>query len=157
MTTQEMSVLGAQPFLRGLPDDQLVRLAGLCTHVSVPAGQRLFEEGSTAGKFWIIDAGQVALDAIVPGHGRLVVERLGRNDVIGLSWMLPPYQWQYGAISTQAMQAYEFDAPAVRTACEADPVLGLELSRRFSAVALRRLQATRAQLLEACARPEMRI
>ncbi len=156
MTTQEMSVLGAQPFLRGMPADQLARLAELCTHVSVPAGQRLFEEGSKADKFWIIDAGQVALDAIVPGRGRLIIERLGRKDVIGLSWMMPPYQWHYGAITTQAMQAYEFNVPAVRAACEADPVLGFELSRRFSAIALHRLQATRIKLLEACAQPEMR-
>jgi CRP/FNR family transcriptional regulator, cyclic AMP receptor protein len=48
------------------------------------------------------------------------------------------------------MQAFEFDALAVRAACDADPSLGFELSRRFSAVVVRRLQATRGRLLEAC-------
>lgn len=156
MTTAEMSVLGAQPFLRGMSAGQLAQLARHCRHVTVPVGQRLFEEGSTADKFWIIDAGQVALDAMVPGRSRVTVETLGRKDVIGLSWLLPPYQWRFGAITTQPMQAYEFDARAVRAACEADPALGFELSRRFSAIVLRRLQATRNRLLEACARPEMR-
>jgi CRP/FNR family transcriptional regulator, cyclic AMP receptor protein len=47
------------------------------------------------------------------------------------------------------MQAFAFDARAIRAACDADPVLGYELSRRFSAVVVRRLQATRARLLEA--------
>jgi CRP/FNR family transcriptional regulator, cyclic AMP receptor protein len=151
MTSQEISVLGAQPFLRGLPPTQLAVLAGLCRHVTVPAGQRLFEEGSAAGRFWLIEAGQAALDALVPGQGRVGIERLGRNDVIGLSWMLPPYQWQFGASTTQPMQAFEFDARAVRIACDADPVLALELSRRFSAIVVRRLHATRARLLDACA------
>lgn len=150
MTTHEMSAIGAQPFLRGLPDRQLAGLAGLGRHVVVPAGQQLFEEGSTADRFWLIDAGQVALDALVPGLGPVVIERLGRGDVVGLSWMLPPYQWRFGAVTTQPMQAFEFDARAVRAACDADPVLGFELSQRFSAVLLRRLQATRARLLTAC-------
>jgi len=154
MTQQETSVLAAQPFLRGMPPAQLRALAELCEHVTVPAGQRLFEEGSKADRFWIIDAGQVTLDASVPGRGRVIIERLGRNDVVGLSWMQPPYQWRLGAVATQPTQAFAFDARAVRAACDADPVLGYELSRRFSAVVVRRLQATRTRLLEAWAHPE---
>lgn len=153
MTSQQISVLGAQPFLRGMPSAQLAELAGLCQHVTIPSRQRLFEEDSRADRFWIIDAGQVTLDAFVPGDGRVLIETLGRGDVLGLSWMLPPYSWRFGAIATQPTQAFVFDAPAVRAACDADPVLGYELSRRFSAVVVRRLQATRARLIEACVRP----
>jgi CRP/FNR family cyclic AMP-dependent transcriptional regulator len=152
MTRPQTSLLAAEPFLRGMPQPQLDALAALCTHVTVPAGQRLFEEGGTAAAFWIIDAGQVTLDASVPGRGRVTIETLGRNDVTGLSWMQPPYQWRYGATATQPLQAFAFDARAARAACDADPVLGYELSRRFSAVVVRRLQATRARLLEAHAR-----
>ncbi len=156
MTKQEASVLGAQPFLRGMAPAQLAELAGLCEHVTVPAGQRLFDEGSTADRFWIIDAGQVTLDASVPGRGRVIIETLGRKDVIGLSWMQPPYQWRFGAVATQPTQAFAFDARAVRSACDRDPVLGYELSRRFSAVVVRRLQATRARLLDAAGRTQSR-
>jgi CRP/FNR family transcriptional regulator, cyclic AMP receptor protein len=152
MTKQHISVLGALPFLRGMPSVQLAGLAELCEHVSIPPGQRLFDEGSRADRFWLIDAGQVTLDASVPGQGRVIIETLGRGDVIGLSWMLAPYQWRFGAVATQPTQAFLFDAPAVRAACDADPLLGYELSRRFSAVVVRRLQATRARLIEACAR-----
>jgi CRP/FNR family cyclic AMP-dependent transcriptional regulator len=149
MTGRDVTVIGSQPFLRGMPSRQVAELAEYCTHVTVPAGRRLFEEGSTACQFWLIDAGQVQLDACVPGRGRVLIETLGRNDVLGLSWLLPPYQWRYGAVTPAGMQAFAFDARAVRAACDADPVLGYELSRRFSAVVVRRLQATRARLLEA--------
>jgi CRP/FNR family transcriptional regulator, cyclic AMP receptor protein len=151
MTKQQISVLGAQPFLRRMPSAQLAELAELCEHVSIPSRQRLFDEGSRAERFWLIDAGQVTLDASVPGQGRVIIETLGRGDVIGLSWMLAPYQWRFGALATQPTQAFVFDAPAVRAACDADPLLGYELSRRFSAVVVRRLQATRARLIDACA------
>jgi CRP/FNR family transcriptional regulator, cyclic AMP receptor protein len=155
MTEQDKSVLGAQPFLRGLTDEHLARLAALCRHVAVPARHRLFEEGATAGRFWLIDAGQVNLDAMVPGRGRLIIETLGRGDIVGLSWMMPPYQWGFGAITAQPMQAFEFDARAVRDACDDDPALGYEISRRFSGAVVRRLQATRARLLEASARSDL--
>jgi CRP/FNR family transcriptional regulator, cyclic AMP receptor protein len=152
MTDQQVSVLAAQPFLRGMQPAQLSKLAAMCEHITVPAGRRLFEEGCLADRFWIIDAGQVTVDASVPGHDRVTIETVGRNDVVGLSWMLPPYRWRFGAVATQPTQAFVFDAAAVREACAADPVLGYELSRRFSAVVVRRLQATRARLIEACAR-----
>jgi CRP-like cAMP-binding protein len=147
--TTQTSALAAQSFLRNLPADCLVRLAELARHVSVPAGDRLFDEDSPARKFWIIDAGQVALDTLVPGVGRVVIERLGRGDVVGLSWLQVPYQFRYGAVTTQPMQAYEFDAVAVRAACQQDPRLGYALLDRFLGVALHRLQATRARLIEA--------
>lgn len=152
MMAQQISVLGAQPFLRGMPPAQLATLAGMCEHITVPAGERLFEEGGIADRIYIIDAGQVTIDADVPGQGRVIIERLGRNDVVGLSWTLPPYRWRFGAVAAQPTQAFAFAAAGVREACRADPVLGYELCQRFSAVVVRRLQATRARLIEACTR-----
>jgi CRP/FNR family cyclic AMP-dependent transcriptional regulator len=151
MTNPVIAVLGGQPFLRGMPPRQLAVLAGLAQHEKYPAGHQLFEEGGMADRFWIIDAGQVTLDASVPGRGHIILETLGRCDVLGLSWLVPPHQWRFGAVASQPMQAFVFDAGTVRTACDADPVLGYELSRRFSAVVVRRLQATRSRLLHAAA------
>ena len=148
------AVLGAQPFLRGMAEEHLATLATLCQHVAVPTRQRLFDEGMTADRFWLIDAGQVTIDTTVPGRGRLVIATLGRGDVIGVGWMLPPYQWRFGAVTTQPTQAYEFDARAVRTACDDDPSLGYELGRRVSGVLVRRLEAIHRRLLEASARAE---
>jgi CRP/FNR family transcriptional regulator, cyclic AMP receptor protein len=148
------AVLGAQPFLRGMADGHLAKLATLCQHIAVPARHRLFEEGATADRFWLIDAGQVTIDTTVPGRGRLIIASLGRGDVIGLAWMMPPYQWRFGAVTTQPMQAYEFDARAVRAACDEDPGLGYELGRRVSGVLMRRLEAIHGRLLEASARAE---
>jgi CRP/FNR family transcriptional regulator, cyclic AMP receptor protein len=146
--TEQASIVGAHQFLRTMPPGYAERLAALAKHVSYPAGYRLFEEGTPARKFWLIDAGQVALDARKPGDGAVIIERLGRGDLLGLSWLQPPYQWQYGAVTTQPMQAFEFDAVAVREACAQDAAFGYELMVRAMAVAAHRLQATRARLLE---------
>jgi CRP/FNR family transcriptional regulator, cyclic AMP receptor protein len=150
----DKAILGSQSFLRGMADEHLAKLAGLCQHVAMPARQRLFEEGATADRFWLIDAGQVTIDTTVPGRGRLIIASLGRGDVIGLAWMMPPYQWRFGAVTTQPTQAYEFDARSVRAACDEDPGLGYELGRRVAGVLVRRLEAIHGRLLEASARAE---
>jgi CRP/FNR family cyclic AMP-dependent transcriptional regulator len=151
MSLQDKALIGAHLFLRGLPDDHLAQLAKFSRHVTVPAGQRLFEEGATAGKFWLIDAGQVAIDTVVPGRGRLTIETIGRGDVTGVSWLLPPYQWRFGAVTRQRMQAFEFDARAVRAICDEDPAVGYQLSRRISGILARRLEATHARLRDSYA------
>lgn len=151
MTNPVTAILGGQPFLRGMPPRQLEVLAGLARHDKYPAGHRLFEEGGIADRFWVIDAGQVTLEASVPGRGLIILEKLGRSDVLGLSWLAPPGQWRFGAVASQPMQAFAFDAAAVRAASDADPVLGYELSRRLSAVVVHRLQVTRSRLLRASA------
>jgi CRP/FNR family transcriptional regulator, cyclic AMP receptor protein len=153
MTTLEKSVLGAQPFLRGLPDQHLDTLAALCRHVAVPSGRRLFDENEHGDRFWLIDAGQVVIDTMVPGRGRLAIETLGRGDVAGVAWLLPaPYLWPFGAVTTQPMQAFEFDARGVRAACDSDPTLGYKLSRRVTGIVVRRLEATHARLMDSYAR-----
>jgi CRP/FNR family transcriptional regulator, cyclic AMP receptor protein len=146
--TDSIAILGAQPLLRQLPANQIERLAACARHVSMPAGTRLFDEGAPAHSFWLIEAGQVALDTLVPGNSRVIIEKLGRGDLVGLSWLAPPYQFQYGAVATQALQAFEFNAAAVRTACDADPELGYALLHRLFAIAAHRLQATRARLID---------
>jgi CRP/FNR family cyclic AMP-dependent transcriptional regulator len=147
--SEAAAIVGAAPLLRGMTPDQVARLASMARHRSFPARHRLFDEGAPADRFWIIDAGEVALDVLVPGVGRLTIETLGRGDVVGLSWLLPPHQWKFGAVCTQSMQAFEFEAPAVRAACNEDPALGYALTIRFIGVAARRLHATRARLLQA--------
>ena len=155
MSTLAPSTLGTHPLLRGLAGPHLARLASHAQDVTFPSRHRLFEEGQLANRFWLIQAGQVALDAIVPGHGRMVIELLGRGDAVGLSWLQAPYRWGFGAIATQGVQAFEFDAAAIRAACEQDPAFGHEITDRFLRVALHRLQDTRKRLLDVSAHPDL--
>ncbi len=142
------SALAGSLFLRGVSDDHLARLAEVTSLTTVPAGHRLFTTGTVARQFWLIRAGQVAIDVDVPGQGRIVVETLGRGDLIGVSWFFPPFQWQFGAVAVQPTEAFELDAAAVRQRCDEDPELGYQITRRLVAVVAKRLQATRRRMLE---------
>lgn len=155
MTEVTTATLARHPFLRGLSDEHNALLAGVATRVHVPAKQRLFEEGDAADRFWLLDGGPVALDMFVPGKGHLVVETLGMGDVLGWSWLFPPYRWRFGAVARANVDAVEFDGRAVRRMCAEDKDLGYELTNRFLAVVLHRLQAARMRLIEVYAFPTL--
>jgi CRP/FNR family transcriptional regulator, cyclic AMP receptor protein len=147
------SALAAHAFLRGLPPDLLARLAGIAAEVSVPAGHRFFEEGGPAERFWLIRTGHVALDMRLPGRPRLIVETLGDGDMIGISWVAPPQEWQYGAEAVRPTTAFELTAGPVIALCDSDPAFGYQLTRRLLAVAAGRLHASRVRLMDLYAAP----
>ena len=141
------AALSAHPFLRGMPRDQLDPLAEAACDVMFPARRRIFEEGGNANRFWLIQSGHVSLDLHVPGEGPVVIETIGMGELLGWSWLFPPYRWAFGAVAATPVEAFEFDAPAVRERCAADPGLGYEFSQRIGRVLAKRLQATRIRLI----------
>ena len=141
------AVLAAHPFLRGMSADQLGVLAGTACDVTFSAKHRLFEDGGSANRFWLIRSGHVSLDLHIPGEGPVVIESIGMGELLGWSWLVPPYKWAFGAVAATALEAFEFDAPAVRERCANDPVLGYELNQRITRVLAKRLQATRIRLI----------
>jgi len=141
--------LAAHPFLHGLSRDHLAVLAGTACDVTFPARHRLFEDGGSANRFWLLQSGHVALDLHVPGQGRMKIDTIGMGELLGWSWLFPPYRWAFGAVAASRVEAFEFDARAVRARCESDPVLGYEVTRRLALVVAKRLKATRVRLITA--------
>jgi CRP/FNR family transcriptional regulator, cyclic AMP receptor protein len=148
MTDVAVPALAGHRFLRDMPAPHLAFLAEATSLVTVPARHRFFEAGGVAKRFWLIRAGQIAVDLRVPGDGRAVIETLGRGDMLGVSWFFPPFQWQFGAVAVQPAELFECDAAAVRGRCETDPDFGYEFTRRMIVVVAKRLQATRIHLLD---------
>ena len=153
MTAVTGTELGGHPFLREMPDAYLSELAGLTTAIAVPAGYRFFEEGGQARRFWLLTSGRVALDLAIPGRPRLIVETLTTGDLMGVSWVSAPHEWQYGAEAVEPTGAYQLDGAAVIGLCDSDPRLGYQLFARLMRVAARRMQASRIRMLDLYAGP----
>ncbi|GAA2449494.1 cyclic nucleotide-binding domain-containing protein [Streptomyces sp. NPDC051041] len=134
--------------LTALPPPQRARLMELAREVSFPEDTRIFETGGTADRFWVIRSGAVSLDQRVSSLQRITVAGLGAGDLLGWSWLFPPYRWDFGAEAFSPVRAYEFDAAAVLALCEEDPRLGLTLVRSVAEILAHRLETTRGQLLE---------
>ncbi|MEU0504314.1 cyclic nucleotide-binding domain-containing protein [Nocardia sp. NPDC005998] len=134
--------------LAALTDTELAVLADAGRDVSYPAGQQLITEGRSADRCWLIRDGRVGLDAHVPGRGDIVVQTLGSGDLLGWSWLMPPYRWHFGAHTVEPVHAIEFDSARLTELADLDPVFGRALNRMLLEAVLERLQATRARLLD---------
>jgi CRP/FNR family transcriptional regulator, cyclic AMP receptor protein len=145
--------LAGHPFLHGMQRDHLAVLASAAHDVTFPARHRLFEDGGSATRFWLIQSGHVVLDLHVPGQGRMKIDTIGMGELLGWSWLFPPYRWAFGAVAARRVEAFEFDARAVRASCQADPVLGHDVTQRLARVLAKRLQATRVRLITASSLP----
>ncbi|GAA1535365.1 cyclic nucleotide-binding domain-containing protein [Dactylosporangium maewongense] len=141
-------LLVEHPFMAGVPDRFLERMAHYSHRVTVRAGTRLFSEGGRADKFWLIRDGLVSLDTRLPGRGDVVVETIGAGQVVGWSWLFPPYRWHFGATADTPVLAICFEAAGVRAMCADEPELGYELTRRLIEVVVARMQATRLRMLD---------
>jgi CRP/FNR family cyclic AMP-dependent transcriptional regulator len=152
-----MSVVGSElashRFAAGLTQSQLDRLAVIASTIELPAGTRLFDEGGPAASMWLIRTGWIALDLQVPGRDRLIVETVGPGDELGLSWLLPPARWQFGAVAQVGVSAFELSSAEVTYLCESDHELGYQLTRRLLDTAIGRLQAARIRILDLYAAP----
>ncbi|GGX53832.1 cyclic nucleotide-binding domain-containing protein [Streptomyces chartreusis] len=134
--------------LTALPPPQRQLLMSLAREVSFPEDARIFEAGGTADRFWVIRSGAVSLDQRVTSLQRVTVASLGAGDLLGWSWLFPPYQWDFGAEAFSPVRAYEFEAEAVLRLCEEDTQLGLSLVRYVAEILANRLEMTRGKLME---------
>lgn len=138
----------AAPKVSTLPPEHRERLMAFAEEVFYEAGYRLFEEQDPADRFWIVKTGAVTLDVKVPGRGTPVIETLRHGELVGLSWLFPPYLCQSGAEAMTPVRAHEFDAAAVRSMCRTDPEFGASVTYWVGGILAHRLRVTRIRLLD---------
>jgi CRP/FNR family cyclic AMP-dependent transcriptional regulator len=136
------------PLFRGLTPPELELIAGCGSNVRFQEGELLFRDGAEANTFYILRHGSVALETFVPARGPVTIETLEAGEVLGWSWLFPPYRWHFDARALSLVRATSFDGACLRGKCESDPRLGYDLMSRFAQVVIERLQWTRMRLLD---------
>jgi CRP/FNR family cyclic AMP-dependent transcriptional regulator len=136
------------PFFEGLRPADLELIAGCASNVRFREGELLFRDGDNADVFYVLRHGRVALETFVPARGPFTIETLEAGEVVGWSWLFPPYRWHFDAHARSLVRATRFDGACLRAKCESDPRLGYELMSRFAQVMIDRLQSTRLRLLD---------
>jgi CRP-like cAMP-binding protein len=142
------------PFLVGMNPSQLALLTDCAVAAHFKPGQIILREGELANRFYLIESGNVALQSGEDFGGPVIVEAIGAGDLLGWSWMFPPYVWHFTARAVEPTEAIFFSGTILREYCERDPSLGYQLFKRMAPIMLRRLQAARKKLLAIHARIE---
>jgi CRP-like cAMP-binding protein len=142
------TLLADVPVFSDLGARELETVAGCGRNVRFDAGQQLFREGDAADVFYVVRHGSVAVETFVPARGPMMIETIEAGEVIGWSWLFPPYRWHFDARALTQVRATSFDGACLRGKCDSDPALGYTLMSRFAQVLIERLQWTRLRLLD---------
>lgn len=141
-------ILAEHPFFLGLAPEDRHFIAGCARNHRFDAGQYVGREGEPANEFFLIRHGRVNLEIVAPGRQPIVFSSLGAGELVGISWLAPPYRWMYDARAVELVRAIGIDGACLRAKSEAEPRLGYELSKRLLPILAKRLQATRLQILD---------
>lgn len=152
MPTTIAEGLAEHSFFAGLPQESLALVAGCARQVSVRAGDYLFREGEPADTFYVVRRGRVALEMRSPTGAR-ILDTAEVGDVVGWSWLVPPYRWTFDGRVVEDVGAVAFDGACLRGKCTEDPALGYALLQRVVAVMSSRLHSARVRLLDLYGRP----
>lgn len=149
-------ILSEHPFFEKFEAKDRELLAGCARNEAFEAGAYVFREGEAADKFYLLKHGTVAIELHAPGHDPMILETLGKGEIFGWSWMVPPYTWTFDVRAVELCRVISLDAKCLRGKLEKDHSLGYELFRRFIPVMAERLAAARLQLLDLYGQPAVR-
>ena len=136
------------PALRPLSAAHRETIAGCARNRVFEAGEYVMREGDPADTFFVVRRGDVAIETFLPRRGAVTIETLHDGDLLGWSWIVPPYRTVFDARALTTAHVVAFDGACLRGKFDADAALGYDLMRLFTAVIVERLQGTRLRLLD---------
>lgn len=142
---ENVQFLKEHPVFQRLSEVYLHQLARHMAVINLDSGESLFEEGAPAEHFYIVMEGTVDLFAVL-GDEEEWVQMIDVGEVIGWSWLVPPYRWAFTAKSREGAMLMKFDANAIRELCDRDPAFGYGTMKQICSLMLGRLHTVRTQM-----------
>ncbi len=141
-------LLATHPCFEELAPKPLAFVSGCARNAVYKEEEFLFKEGTEADKFFLIRHGKVSIEVFSETKGEIIIQTVGAGEVVGWSWLFPPYLWHFDAQARESTRVIVFDGKCLREKFEKDHKLGYDFFKRFCFLITRRLIATRMQLLD---------
>jgi len=140
--------LSAHEFFSEFSDDVLKILCECSSTREIKKGQILFRQGENADKFYVIRNGRISIQMPAIMGPTLEIQTLGKDQVLGWSWLISPYQWNFQTRAEEDSELLQFDGTALLARCEQEPKFGYELLKKFAGLMSVRLNAARQKMMD---------
>lgn len=134
--------------LHALGPKYVDRLAAAASPARFELREIIVRAEDPADEFYLLRSGRVAIEIFTHDRGPVTIQTVAPGEILGWSWLVPPYRWHFDAQAIELTEAIAFDARQVREVCSEDPEFGYALLRCFVPLIVARLQATHMQLLD---------
>lgn len=135
-------------FFKDLSQDDLTFIAGCGKRVAFHEGDVIAKPGEPADLFYLITHGQVSLLIDHTPRKPFLFQTLGPDEIVGLSWLIPPYRWTVTAIASLLTRAIAFDGACIREKCEKEPRLGFLLMKHLVSILVKRDEGAMLHILD---------
>jgi len=140
--------LSAHEFFSGFSNDDLKFLCEYSSTREIKKGQILFLQGENADRFYVVRNGRISLQMPAIMGPALEIQTVDEDQVLGWSWLISPYQWNFQTKAEDDSELLQFDGAAILARCEQDPKLGFELVKKFAALMSVGLNAARLKMMD---------
>ena len=111
-------------------------------------GQILFLQGERADKFYVVRSGRISIQMPAIMGPALEIQAVDEDQVLGWSWLISPYRWNFQTKAEEDSELLQFDGTAILARCEQEPKFGYELLKKFAGLMSVRLNAARQKMMD---------
>lgn len=147
-TSSIAELIAGHEVFSGLDRAIIDLLAESASERELPAGTMVFRSGEPAETFYLVCGGSITVEVPAIEGPTLELQRLGEGALLGWSWLIPPYRWNFQARVQSPTRVIEFNGRAIRERCEQDPRMGFEILKRFTRLMSERLEQARMRMIE---------
>ena len=145
------AITDTHPFLRNLSRQQLDTVLKGAVISEFEPREIVLREGDYADKIFLVHEGAIHIECHAPERD-VIVETLRSGDVLGWSWLFPPFSSHFQARAAERTITLQLDGAHLLIECENDDRLGNLMMKRIAQILIHRLQSTRKRLIDECER-----
>lgn len=142
------AIVSEHPMFAAFTEAHRELIAGCASNVRFDAGELLFREGEPVSQFYLIRYGKVAVELVSASRGHITIQTHQEGDIVGWSWIVPPFRSYHDARALTLTRALAFDGGCLRDKANADPEFGFVLLKHFSQLIAQSLERVQLQLVD---------
>jgi CRP/FNR family cyclic AMP-dependent transcriptional regulator len=138
--------LAACPALRGLKPEYIAILAQGAEQQVLAPGELIIRQGQPANRMFLVHEGTVLLEWHRPGQKDTPVHIAGPGEIVGWSWLFPPFVSHFQARVVEPSKVYVLNGGNLLATCEKNCRFGFDLMSHVAKTVIDRLQSARKQV-----------